>query len=306
MSAWTGFTDEELRRLKNEESSEHKTAKINQKKAKTGKEKKLSRKIAPQDKNANKETVQDIASESAEQKRKMVGTETMSHDDQQVIEKQALQEKTSADPLLSQEIKTVDLSVDETPRQNERDFKNIIVSTISKNDGKSEEDMADGVLVLTEDQKREMEQVSLEKIQKQQKIIEEQNKKKQKLIQETLQQRFKETQSEAEKLKSVQKELQKLDKILQTDVDVLRSKIEEASLQYSQAQKRFQTAEKEYVEAKLDYFKKKEIKDQLTEHLCSIIQQNEMRKSKKLEEILSKLAFLKERGSTSSIETEET
>lgn len=300
MSGWTGFTDEELRRLKNQESSEHKTSKINQKKAQTVKEKKLSRKIAPQVKNVNKETVEDVASESVEQK----GTETMSSDDQQVIEKQVLQERTSADPLLSQEIRTAELSVDKTPRQKEENFKDID-STISKNDT-SEEDMVDKVLVHTDYQKREMEQVTLEKIQKQQKIIEEQNKKKQKLIQETLQQRFKETQTEAEKLKSVQKELQKLDKILQTDVDVLRSKIEEASLQYSQAQKRFQTAEKEYVEAKLDYFKKKEIKDQLTEHLCSIIQQNEMRKSKKLEEILSKLAFLKERGSTSSIESQET
>lgn len=305
MSGWTGFTDEELRRLKNQKSSEHKTAKINQKKIQVVKEKK-SRKIAPQDKNANNETVQDIASESAEQKGKIVGTETMSNDDQQAIEKQVLQERTSADPLLSQETKTVELSGDKTPLQNEKDYKDIRDSTTNKNDGTSEEDVADKVLVLTEDQKREMEQVTLEKIQKQQKIIEEQNKKKQKLIQETLQQRFKETQSEAEKLKNVQKELQKLDKILQTDVDVLRSKIEEASLQYSQAQKRFQTAEKEYVEAKLDYFKKKEVKDQLTEHLCSIIQQNEMRKSKKLEEILSKLAFFKERGSTSSIESEET
>lgn len=300
MSGWTGFTDEELRRLKNQESSEYRTSKINQKKAQTVKEKKLSRKIAPQVKNVNKETVEDVASESVEQK----GTETMSNDDQQVIEKQVLQERTSADPLLSQEIRTAELSVDKTPRQKEENFKDID-STISKNDT-SEEDMVDKVLVHTDYQKREMEQVTLEKIQKQQKIIEEQNKKKQKLIHETLQQRFKETQTEAEKLKSVQKELQKLDKILQTDVDVLRSKIEEASLQYSQAQKRFQTAEKEYVEAKLDYFKKKEIKDQLTEHLCSIIQQNEMRKSKKLEEILSKLAFLKERGSTSSIESEET
>ena len=306
MSGWTGFTDEELRRLKNQKSSEHKTAKTNQKKIQAVKEKKLSRKIAPQDKNANNETVQDIASESAEQKGKIVGTETMSNDDQQVIEKQVLQERTSADPLLSQETKTVELSGDKTPLQNEKDFKDIRDSTTNKNDGTSEEDVADKVLVLTEDQKREMEQVTLEKIQKQQKIIEEQNKKKQKLIQETLQQRFQETQSEAEKLKNVQKELQKLDKILQTDVDVLRSKIEEASLQYSQAQRRFQTAEKEYVEAKLDYFKKKEVKDQLTEHLCSIIQQNEMRKSKKLEEILSKLAFFKERGSTSSIESEET
>lgn len=171
MSGWTGFTDEELRRLKNQKSSEHKTAKINQKKIQAVKEKKLSRKIAPQDKNANNETVQDIASESAEQKGKIVGTETMSNDDQQVIEKQVLQERTSADPLLSQETKTVELSGDKTPLQNEKDFKDIRDSTTNKNDGTSEEDVADKVLVLTEDQKREMEQVTLEKIQKQQKLL---------------------------------------------------------------------------------------------------------------------------------------
>lgn len=48
-------------------------------------------------------------------------------------------------------------------------------------------------------------------------------------------------------------------------------------------------AEAEYVGAKLDLHKKTEIKEQLTEHLCAIIQQNELRKARKLEELMLQL-----------------
>lgn len=53
--------------------------------------------------------------------------------------------------------------------------------------------------------------------------------------------------------------------------------------------KRFDRAEAEYVTAKLDLQRKTEIKEQLTEHLCTIIQQNELRKAKKLEELMQQL-----------------
>lgn len=53
--------------------------------------------------------------------------------------------------------------------------------------------------------------------------------------------------------------------------------------------KRYDKAETEYVAAKLDLQKKTEIKEQLTEHLCTIIQQNELRKAKKLEELMQQL-----------------
>lgn len=48
-------------------------------------------------------------------------------------------------------------------------------------------------------------------------------------------------------------------------------------------------AESEYVAAKLDLHKKTEVKEQLTEHLCAIIQQNELRKARKLEELMQQL-----------------
>ena len=41
--------------------------------------------------------------------------------------------------------------------------------------------------------------------------------------------------------------------------------------------------------AKMDLHKKTEVKEQLTEHLCAIIQQNELRKAHKLEELMQQL-----------------
>ena len=51
--------------------------------------------------------------------------------------------------------------------------------------------------------------------------------------------------------------------------------------------KRFEHAEKEYVAAKLELHQAAEAKELLAEHLCSIIQQNEMRKAKKLAELMA-------------------
>ena len=41
--------------------------------------------------------------------------------------------------------------------------------------------------------------------------------------------------------------------------------------------------------AKLELQRKTELKEQLTEHLCTIIQQNELRKARKLEELMQQL-----------------
>lgn len=53
--------------------------------------------------------------------------------------------------------------------------------------------------------------------------------------------------------------------------------------------KRYERAEKEFVEAKVDLQRKTEKKDLLTEHLYTIIRENELRKAKKLEELMAKL-----------------
>ena len=149
---------------------------------------------------------------------------------------------------------------------------------------------ADQMRVLTDTEAAKQQMSSLEKLQQQQKVIEEQNKKKQSMIKETLAERMRQTQHESMKLKDINRELSKLDHLLQVDVKILRDKIDGACVEYAYAQKRFEVAEKEYVTAKMDYHKKKEHKDQLQECLYTIIQENEIRKAKKLEELMAKLS----------------
>ncbi|XP_039077620.1 RAB6-interacting golgin isoform X1 [Hyaena hyaena] len=128
-----------------------------------------------------------------------------------------------------------------------------------------------------------------EVLQQEQRLMEEKNKRKKALLAKAIAERSKRTQAETLKLKRIQKELQALDDMVSADIGILRNRIDQASLEYSYAQKRFDRAEAEYVTAKLDLQRKTEIKEQLTEHLCTIIQQNELRKAKKLEELMQQL-----------------
>ncbi|XP_054645675.1 RAB6-interacting golgin isoform X2 [Dunckerocampus dactyliophorus] len=129
----------------------------------------------------------------------------------------------------------------------------------------------------------------LEQLQQEQKMMEERNRRKKALLAKTIAEKSKQTQAEAVKLKRIQKELQTLDDMVSNDVGILRGKIEQASWDYTAARKRYEKAETEYVMAKLDLHKKSEAKEQLTEHLCAIIQQNELRKALKLEELMHQL-----------------
>ncbi|XP_078114399.1 RAB6-interacting golgin [Sander vitreus] len=143
------------------------------------------------------------------------------------------------------------------------------------------------------------EQTRLEQLQQEQKTMEEKNKRKKALLTKTIAEKSKQTQAEAVKLKRIQKELQALDDMVSNDIGILRGKIEQASWEYSAARKRYEKAEAEYVTSKLDLHKKTEVKEQLTEHLCAIIQQNELRKAHKLEELMQQLqlhATEEERG----------
>ena len=58
--------------------------------------------------------------------------------------------------------------------------------------------------------------------------------------------------------------------------------------------RRYERAEAEFINAKVNLHDKTEAKDQLTEHLCSIIQQNEERKAKKLSELMARLELADE------------
>ncbi|KAI1882919.1 hypothetical protein AGOR_G00239850 [Albula goreensis] len=120
-------------------------------------------------------------------------------------------------------------------------------------------------------------------------MMEEKNKRKKALLSKTLAEKSKRTQAEAVKLKRIQAELHALDNMVSNDIGILRGRIEQASWDYSTARKRYDKAEVEFVAAKLDLHKKAGLKEQLTEHLCSIIQQNELRKARKLEELMQRL-----------------
>ncbi|XP_057208931.1 RAB6-interacting golgin isoform X2 [Triplophysa rosa] len=129
----------------------------------------------------------------------------------------------------------------------------------------------------------------LQQLQWEQRAMEEKNKKRKALLTKTIAEKSKQTQAEAVKLKKIQRELQALDDSVSSDIGILRKLIEQSSMDYSLAWKRFEKSEAEYVAAKMDLHRKTEVKEQLTEHLCAIIQQNELRKACKLEELMLQL-----------------
>ncbi|KAL0279834.1 UNVERIFIED_CONTAM: hypothetical protein PYX00_001311 [Menopon gallinae] len=142
---------------------------------------------------------------------------------------------------------------------------------------------------LVEKDPRTVSPETLEVFQARQKMLEEQNKRKKEMLAKVLDDRRKQTTEEAKRLKNIQDELHKLDLILSNDVGILRNQIESASIEFGEAQKRYNKAEKEYLEAKSTLFSKLERKEMLTKHLCTIIEQNEMRKAQKLSELMEKL-----------------
>ncbi|XP_005105467.2 RAB6-interacting golgin [Aplysia californica] len=144
---------------------------------------------------------------------------------------------------------------------------------------------------LNESEALNVELGNVHKFQQQQKMIEEANKHKRALLAKAIEDRRKKAKAEADKLMKVQQELSHLDSLLTADVSIIRDKIEVASLEYMDAQKRYEKAEKEFVSAKMDLFEKGDTKEQLTEHLYTIIHQNEVRKAKKLVELMEKLTM---------------
>ncbi|XP_027867755.1 RAB6-interacting golgin [Xiphophorus couchianus] len=162
---------------------------------------------------------------------------------------------------------------------------------------KAEEEKKEEILVVKELEKQEVEmreKTRLEQLQQEQKVIEERNKLTKALLAKTIAEKSKQTQAEAVKLRRIQKELQALDDMVSNDIGILRGRIEQASWDYSAARKRYEKAEAEYVAAKLDLHRKTEVKEQLTEHLYAIIQQNELRKACKLQQLMEELQLQEE------------
>lgn len=126
-------------------------------------------------------------------------------------------------------------------------------------------------------------------LQERQEKIKAENNKKKELLTKAINERKKRTTEETQKLKHVQVELHHLDQLVANDVKLLRKAIETASIEFVDAQKHYDRTEKEYVEAKLRLHQKSERKELLVEHLCAIIEQSELRKSKKLSELMAEL-----------------
>ncbi|KAJ2944182.1 hypothetical protein O0L34_g18159 [Tuta absoluta] len=130
----------------------------------------------------------------------------------------------------------------------------------------------------------------LEELQLQQKIMEEQNKKRKEMLAKALADRTKQTTEEVQRLEKIKRELQILDGRFSQDVAVLRKKIDQACLTYAEAEKHYLKVEKDFLQAKIQLQKEKEKKELLTEHLCTLITHNETRKAQKLETLMLELA----------------
>jgi len=129
----------------------------------------------------------------------------------------------------------------------------------------------------------------IELLEQRQKQMEEDNKRKRVLLLKEIADRRQRTAEEASKLAHVQTELQKIDLLVAQDVKILRQTIEVASVEYMQAKKRYDRAEKDFIDAKVNLHGKQERKELLTEHLMTIIEESEDRKSKKLADLMTRL-----------------
>uniref|UniRef100_A0A8C4QS20 RAB6-interacting golgin n=1 Tax=Eptatretus burgeri TaxID=7764 RepID=A0A8C4QS20_EPTBU len=129
----------------------------------------------------------------------------------------------------------------------------------------------------------------LEQLKQQQKIMEEHNKQKHAELIQQLAVRTRRTAAESVKLQKLQRELQNLDFALANDVSILRSRIDQAECAYSSARKQYDRAEAKFVAAKMELHRRVEVKELLTEHLCLVIGQSEARKSSRLDELTRKL-----------------
>ncbi|XP_029356300.1 RAB6-interacting golgin [Echeneis naucrates] len=251
MSGWAGFSDEELRRMQQKDSAGPAGGR------------------RPATTNRSRQQLQrERALQLAAKKN--AGAGSVGLPPEQQLSKQPKEEPLPAAPAESAAVR-----LEVQPKQSE---------------GKPSAE--DQILNMKELEKQEVElreKTRLEQLQQEQKEIEEKNKRKKALLAKTIAEKSKQTQAEAVKLKRIQKELQALDDMVSNDIGILRGRIEQASWDYTAARKRYEKAEAEYVVAKLDLHKKTEVKEQLTEHLFAIIQQNELRKAHKLEELMQQL-----------------
>lgn len=130
---------------------------------------------------------------------------------------------------------------------------------------------------------------TLQSLEERRKKVEEENRRKKRVLAKAIAERQQKTTAENERLSHAQDELSRIDAGLTSDVSFLRDSIETASITFMAAQKRYDKAEKEFVTAKTKLNEAAERKGMLAEHLATIIEKNEERKARKLEELLKEL-----------------
>ncbi|XP_020612357.1 RAB6-interacting golgin-like [Orbicella faveolata] len=312
MSSWAGFTDEELCRLRQNSSEDvdaegkisgsRKKAAINIPKRQRPREKIRTRAPSTELKESDKQEGDEDQGlrdrTPTGQRNSRASTNNVGHGRSTARLDSREEEQENSSPECERRGKSIKKTMEEITMSEEAPPKTRPIK--KKDDGDREhalqladsekEPKSDLPEIIDESDKiQAIELSALEKMQEKQKQIEQENKRKKAALQETIKQRYKRTQAEAHTLSLVQKELSHLDSLLSADVAILRDKIEESSREYLNAQKRYERAEKEFVEAKMDLHKKTEKKDLLTEHLYTIIRENELRKAKKLEELMAKL-----------------
>eukprot|EP00667_Euglena_gracilis_P020392 EG_transcript_22079 len=108
-------------------------------------------------------------------------------------------------------------------------------------------------------------------------------------VTEELNERYRKAVAETNTLQDVKKELSVVDQIIAVDVAVIREKIDTATGELHDAQKRFDAAEQEFIAAKLEIKMCEEYKNELTEYLTLLIQENQKQKTAKLEELSAAL-----------------
>ncbi|GFT23488.1 RAB6-interacting golgin [Nephila pilipes] len=263
---WAGFTDEDIEKIKTNSSNKKNTT---------------------------------LKESAGPLKVKDVAAKTLRHKD--LFTDSSKDETSDSDPDLKRkphklkknsklrEFPVPDKALDETPECNKLTHEKC-TADLSDDSYKSSENSEKenyGEKILENDQNSSM--AELELFEMRRKRIEAENARRRALINKAITDKKMQTQAEAIKLAKITQELNRLDSILSADVSILRDYIEEASLDFTKAEKRYLKAEKEFIEAKLQLYEKMQRKEQLTEHLCAIIEQNENRKANKLVELMKQL-----------------
>lgn len=308
MSSFSGFSEEELKRIKSGGSSPSSAPKVNTlnnlKPALLGKSrytKNVNMKVKTIVKQNSDEAIDNIDFEkcklslrSSTPKTPVSKVDTNNDNDK---------ENVNDNVNDNENIPTLEGNTTETILSNNKPeiINNII-------DRKCSADLTAGIAKIMENYSEDEtmnHQAKLQELQLRQKLMEEQNKKRKEMLAKALADRTKQTAEEVMKLEKIKKELQILDSQFSQDVAVLRGKIDQACLSYADAEKHYLKVEKEFLQAKIHLQKEKEKKELLTEHLCALITHNETRKAKKLETLMLELATDNKQNDLPPVEDEQ-